>query len=87
MEKDTFLRDVFVGKQDDAKMQKILLLQRIIRSYYVRRQFQQVRNEYLKTLSEIEGEVVIKPVVPSPKKQEPSNEKGKRNRLTVFRLC
>lgn len=87
MEKDTFLRDVFVGKQDDAKMQKILLLQRIIRSYYVRRQFQQVRNEYLKTLSEIEGEVVIKPVETSPKKQEPSNENGKRNRLAVFRLC
>ena len=42
-------------------MEKILLLQRVIRSFYVRRQFEQVRQEYLQTLRDIEGDIVIKP--------------------------
>ena len=39
------------------------MLQRLIRSFYVRRQFEQVRKEYLQTLSEIEGEMIIEPIV------------------------
>lgn len=46
----------------DNQIDKILLLQRLIRSFYVRRQFEQVRQEYLKTLSDIEGEISIKPL-------------------------
>ena len=46
----------------DNRRDKILLLQRLIRSYYVRQQFEQVRKEYLKTLSDIEGEISIKPI-------------------------
>jgi hypothetical protein len=52
----------FIQNQDDNRIEKILLLQRLIRSHYVRRQFEQVRNEYLKTLSDIEGEISIKPI-------------------------
>jgi len=48
---------------DDSRLEKILFLQRLIRSFYVRRQFENVRNEYLKTLSDIEGETFVKPVV------------------------
>ncbi|CAF0992804.1 unnamed protein product [Rotaria magnacalcarata] len=71
MEKEMFLREVLHDRQDDDKIQKILLLQRLIRAYYVRRQFQQVRTEYLKTLSDIEGEISIKPIEIIPTKQEP----------------
>jgi hypothetical protein len=42
----------------DNQIEKILLLQRLIRSFYVRRQFEQVRKEYLKTLRDIEGETI-----------------------------
>jgi hypothetical protein len=52
----------FIQNQEDNRIEKILLLQRLIRSHYVRRQFEQVRNEYLKTLSDIEGEISIKPI-------------------------
>lgn len=54
----------------ENNIDKILLLQRLIRSFYVRRQFEQVREEYLKTLSDIEGEISIKPVEVSKKPVE-----------------
>lgn len=57
---------------NDHQLEKVLLLQRLIRSFYVRRQFEQVRQEYLQTLSEIEGETLIKPVEPTPKPIEPT---------------
>jgi hypothetical protein len=47
---------------NDHRIEKILFLQRLIRSFYVRRQFEQVRKEYLKTLNDIEGEITIKPI-------------------------
>jgi hypothetical protein len=50
--------------------EKILLLQRLIRSFYVRRQFEQVRKEYLKTLNDIEGEINIKSIEIIPSKPE-----------------
>ncbi|CAF0800489.1 unnamed protein product [Rotaria sp. Silwood1] len=75
MENEIFLREFSQDKQDDNRIGKILFLQRLIRSHYVRRQFQQVRNEYLKTLSDIEGEVTIKPIEIIPTKQEPSKQK------------
>jgi hypothetical protein len=53
---------------DDHQIEKLLLLQRLIRSYYVRRQFEEVRKEYLKTLSDIEGEISSKPVEIIPTK-------------------
>ena len=46
---------------DDRRMENILLLQRVIRSFYVRRQFEHVRQDYLQTLRDIEGEIAIKP--------------------------
>ncbi|CAF4102864.1 unnamed protein product, partial [Adineta steineri] len=46
----------------DHLIEKILLLQRLIRLFHVRRQFERVRKEYLKTLSDIEGELSIKSV-------------------------
>ena len=52
----------------DYRLGKVLLLQRLIRSFYVRRQFEQVRQEYLNTLSEIEGATLIEP---TPKPVEP----------------
>lgn len=55
---------------DDQRLEKILLLQRLIRSFYVRRQFEQVRQDYLKTLSDIEGDVVVV----SPPRIEPARE-------------
>jgi hypothetical protein len=55
MENELFLTQFL----PDNRIEKILLLQRLIRSYYVRRQFEQVRKEYLKTLSDIEGEISI----------------------------
>jgi len=54
---------------DNNRIEKILLLQRLIRSYYVRRQFEQVRKEYLQTLSDIEGEIPIKSVEIIPSQQ------------------
>lgn len=71
MDNEVFLRGFPQDNQNDKRLEKILLLQRQIRSYYVRRQFQQVRNEYLKTISEIEGDAVIKSVEITPKKEEP----------------
>lgn len=41
------------------QIEKIRFLQRLVRSFYVRRQFEQVRKEYLQTLSEIEGEPFV----------------------------
>lgn len=41
--------------ESDEYSKKILLLQRLTRSFYVRRQIEQVRKDYLRTLSEIEG--------------------------------
>ena len=41
------------------QLEKIHFLQRLIRSFYVRRQFEHVRKEYLQTLSEIEGEPIV----------------------------
>jgi hypothetical protein len=54
---------------DNNRIEKILLLQRLIRSYYVRRQFEQVRKEYLQTLSDIEGEIPIKSIEIIPSQQ------------------
>jgi hypothetical protein len=67
--------DIFF-KQDDHRLDKILLLQRLIRSYYVRRQFEQVRKEYLKTLSDIEGDISIKPIeiLPTKSDQQPTSK-------------
>ncbi|UJR25896.1 hypothetical protein I4U23_007244 [Adineta vaga] len=62
MENNRFLTQLFETNTDDQRIEKILLLQRLIRSYYVRRQFEHVRKEYLKTLADIEGEVSIKPI-------------------------
>ncbi|CAF1204805.1 unnamed protein product [Adineta ricciae] len=70
MEKDVFITQAFHTNPDDQRMEKILLLQRLIRSYYVRRQFEDVRKEYLKTLTDIEGEMAIKPVESHPIKVE-----------------
>jgi len=61
----------------DNQIEKILLLQRLIRSYYVRRQFEQVRKEYLKTLSDIEGDISIKSVEIIPPKTVPSQQTGR----------
>jgi len=61
----------------DNQIEKILLLQRLIRSYYVRRQFEQVRKEYLKTLSDIEGDISIKSVEIIPLKTVPSQQTGR----------
>lgn len=78
MEKDIFITQNFHTNPDDQRMQKILLLQRLIRSYYVRRQFEDVRKEYLKTLTDIEGEMAIKPVESRPiKVEEPPKQTGK----------
>jgi hypothetical protein len=63
-----------IQNQDDNRIDKILLLQRLIRSYYVRRQFEQVRKEYLKTLSDIEGHISIKPIEIIPIKNPPPSE-------------
>jgi hypothetical protein len=66
---------------------KILLLQRLIRSFYVRRQFEQVRKEYLKTLSDIEGEIIIKPTETIPTKPEPGRNITQRlnlNKLIIL---
>ena len=49
--------------------EKLLLLQRLIRSHYVRRQFEQVRQDYLQTLSDIEGTTMVQPVPIQPRKQ------------------
>ena len=78
MEKDIFITQGFHTNPDDQHMEKILLLQRLIRSYYVRRQFENVRKEYLKTLTDIEGEMAIKPVESHPiKVEEPPRQTGK----------
>ena len=70
MENEVF-REVLRNKQDDdSEIEKIVLLQRLIRSYYVRRQFQQVKQEYLKTISDIDGEISIKPIEIIPTKDE-----------------
>ncbi|CAF2718502.1 unnamed protein product [Rotaria sp. Silwood2] len=74
MENEIFLREFLQDKQDDNRIAKILLLQRLIRSHYVRRQFQQVRNEYLKTISDIEGEIPIIPIEIISTKPEPSKQ-------------
>ena len=70
MENGSFLTQFRQEKQDDNRLDKILLLQRLIRAYYVRRQFEQVRKEYLKTLSDIEGEISIKPIEIIPPKTD-----------------
>jgi len=62
---------------NDRRIEKILLLQRLIRSFYVRRQFEQVRKEYLKTLNDIEGEITIKPIEIIPTKPEPVQQTGR----------
>ncbi len=72
MDNGIFLTQFLHDKKDDNRIEKILLLQRLIRSYYVRRQFEQVRKEYLKTLSDIEGEIQIKPVEIVPTKIDPT---------------
>ena len=54
------------------QLEKIHFLQRLIRSFYVRRQFEHVRKEYLQTLSEIEGE----PIVEKEDKPAPGNWKN-----------
>jgi hypothetical protein len=61
----------------DNQIEKILLLQRLIRSYYVRRQFEQVRKEYLKTLNDIEGDISIKSVEILPTKTLLSQQTGR----------
>lgn len=63
---------------DDRRMENILLLQRVIRSFYVRRQFEQVRQDYLQTLRDIEGETAIKPREIIPTKSEPIPQTGRR---------
>jgi len=72
MENELFLTQFL----PDSRIEKILLLQRLIRSYYVRRQFEQVRKEYLKTLSDIEGEISIKPIEILPTKQQTGTTKS-----------
>jgi hypothetical protein len=72
MENELFLTQFL----PDNRIEKILLLQRLIRSYYVRRQFEQVRKEYLKTLSDIEGEISIKPIEIIPIKQQTGTTKS-----------
>jgi hypothetical protein len=72
MENELFLTQFL----PDNRIEKILLLQRLIRSYYVRRQFEQVRKEYLKTLSDIEGEISIKPIEIIPTKQQTGTTKS-----------
>jgi hypothetical protein len=62
---------------NDRRIEKILFLQRLIRSFYVRRQFEQVRKEYLKTLNDIEGEITIKPIEIIPTKPEPVQQTGR----------
>jgi hypothetical protein len=62
---------------NDHRIEKILFLQRLIRSFYVRRQFEQVRKEYLKTLNDIEGEITIKPIEIIPTKPEPVQQTGR----------
>ncbi len=83
MDNELFLREALLYEQDERRLEKILLLQRLIRSHYVRRQFQQVRNEYFKTMQDIEGEIIkpietipIKPMEIIPKKEEPSPKIG-----------
>jgi hypothetical protein len=76
MDNEIFLTQYLHDKQNDNRIEKILLLQRLIRSYYVRRQFEQVRKEYLKTLSDIEGEIPIKPIEIIPTKIEPPPPSG-----------
>lgn len=63
---------------DHRRMEKILFLQRIIRSFYVRRQFEHVRQEYLRTLRDIEGEIAIKPPENIPTKSESIQQTGRR---------
>ena len=67
-------------ENSDDRLTKILLLQRIIRSFYVRRQLELVRKEYLQTLSDIEGPLPVEPV----KKLEPS--KPSRECCEGFRM-
>lgn len=65
--------------EDQRRMENILLLQRVIRSFYVRRQFEHVRKDYLQTLRDIEGEMAIKPPETIPIKSEPIPQTGRRN--------
>ena len=52
----------------EGHAEKIFLLQRLIRSHYVRRQFEQVRQDYLQTLNDIEGTTTVQPVPIQPRK-------------------
>ena len=70
--------------ENDHRIEQILFLQRLIRSFYVRRQFEQVRKEYLKTLSDIEGEISVKSVEIIPTKPEPVPQTGRINECLKF---
>ncbi len=63
--------------ENDEQIEKILFLQRLIRSFYVRRQFEQVRKEYLKTLNDIEGESI-------PTKLEPIQQTGRIKKRSMY---
>ncbi|CAF0872116.1 unnamed protein product, partial [Didymodactylos carnosus] len=66
------------NKNHDDFMKKILLLQRLIRRHYIRKQFDHVQDEYLKTLNDIENVFVSSfPSYMKPKDDITSNHTSK----------